>query len=92
MSNVENKTRTSRMKNLNILYQQAYGFATNMNTFVTYFNKNREYNSLIILTDGFIPEKSVNTFKPMLMVICSKGEKVEKVKELNWNNVIKIQN
>ena len=34
MSNVENKTRTSRMKNLNILYQQAYGFATNMNTFV----------------------------------------------------------
>ena len=45
-----------------------------------------------ILTDGFIPEKSVNTFKPMLMVICSKGEKVEKVKELNWNNVIKIQN
>ena len=65
---------------------------TNMNPFVTYFNKNREYNSLIILTDGFIPEKSVNTFKPMLMVICSKGEKVEKVKELNWNNVIKIQN
>ena len=64
---------------------------TNMNPFVTYFNKNREYNSLIILTDGFIPEKSVNTFKPMLMVICSKGEKVEKVKELNWNNVIKIQ-
>jgi hypothetical protein len=30
---------------------------TNMNPFVTYFNKNREYNSLIILTDGFIPEK-----------------------------------
>ena len=64
---------------------------TNMNPFVEYFNKNRQYNSLVILTDGFIPEKSVNTFKPLLTVICSKGEKVEKVKELGWNNVIKIQ-
>jgi len=64
---------------------------TNMNPFVTYFNKNREYNSLIILTDGFIPKKSVTTFKPLLMVVCSKGEKVEIVKELGWNNVIKIQ-
>ena len=64
---------------------------TNMNPFVEYFNKNRQYNSLVILTDGFIPEKSVNTFKPLLTVICSKGEKVEKVKELGWNNTIKIQ-
>lgn len=64
---------------------------TNMNPFVEYFNKNRQYNSLVILTDGFIPEKSVTTFKPLLTVICSKGEKVEKVKELGWNNVIKIQ-
>jgi predicted metal-dependent peptidase len=65
---------------------------TNMNPFVKYLNENRQYNSLVILTDGFIPEKSVTTFKPLLTVICSKGEKVEKVKELNWNNVIKIQN
>ena len=64
---------------------------TNMNPFVEYLNKNRQYNSLVILTDGFIPEKSVTTFKPLLTVICSKGEKVEKVKELGWNNVIKIQ-
>ena len=64
---------------------------TNMNPFVEYFNKNKQYNSLVILTDGFIPEKSVNTFKPLLTVICSKGEKVEKVKELGWNNTIKIQ-
>ena len=64
---------------------------TNMNPFVEYFNKNRQYNSLVILTDGFIPEKSVTTFKPLLTVICSKGEKVEKVKELGWNNAIKIQ-
>jgi predicted metal-dependent peptidase len=65
---------------------------TNMNPFVKYLNENRQYNSLVILTDGFIPEKSVTTFKPLLTVICSKGEKVERVKELGWNNVIKIQN
>lgn len=64
---------------------------TDMNPFITYFNENRQYNSLIILTDGFVGEKTVNTFKPMLTVVCSKGEKIETMKTNGWNNVIKIQ-
>ena len=64
---------------------------TDMNPFIIYFNENRQYNSLIILTDGEIGEKTVNTFKPMLMVICSTGEKVETVQANGWGNVIKIQ-
>jgi len=65
---------------------------TDMNPFITYFNENRQYNSLIILTDGEIGEKTVNTFKPMLMVVCSNGSKVEEVQANGWGNVIKIQN
>jgi len=64
---------------------------TDMNPFVKYFNENRKYNSLIVLTDGFIPERAVNSFKPMLMVLSSNGSSIEEVKELNWGNIIKIQ-
>jgi predicted metal-dependent peptidase len=64
---------------------------TDMNPFIQYFNEHRQYNSLIILTDGEIGEKTVNTFKPTLMVICSNGSKVEEVQANGWGNVIKIQ-
>jgi len=64
---------------------------TNMNPFIEYFNEHKQYNSLIILTDGAIGEKTVNTFKPMLMVLCSSGETVETVQSNGWGNVIKIQ-
>jgi predicted metal-dependent peptidase len=65
---------------------------TDMNPFIEYFNSNKKYNSLIILTDGEIGEKTVNTFKPMLTVLCSKGANIEEVKENGWGNVIKIIN
>jgi predicted metal-dependent peptidase len=64
---------------------------TDMNPFIEYINKHRQYSSLIVLTDGFIGEKTSNTFKPMLTVICSNGEKIDIVKENGWGNVIKIQ-
>ena len=64
---------------------------TDMNPFIEHFNENRQYNSLVILTDGFIGEKTINTFKPMLTVVCSKGEEIETMKTNGWNNVIKIQ-
>jgi len=64
---------------------------TDMNPFIDYVNKHRHYNSLIILTDGFIGEKTTNTLKPMLTVICSKGDTIENVKENGWGNIIKIQ-
>jgi predicted metal-dependent peptidase len=64
---------------------------TDMNPFITYFNENRQYNSLIILTDGHIGNREVKSFKPMLTVLCSHGEKIEAVKENGWGNVIKIQ-
>ena len=64
---------------------------TDMNPFIDYANKHKQYSSLIVLTDGFIGEKTSNTFKPMLTVICSNGEKIETVKENGWGNVIKIQ-
>ena len=64
---------------------------TNMNLFIEYFNEHKQYNSLIILTDGAIGEKTVNTFKPMLMVLCSSGETIETVQSNGWGNVIKIQ-
>jgi predicted metal-dependent peptidase len=63
---------------------------TDMNPFIEYVNKHKEYSNLIVLTDGFIPERSINTFKPLLTVICSNGEEVTKVKELGWINTIKI--
>jgi predicted metal-dependent peptidase len=64
---------------------------TNMNPFIKYFNENKQYNSLIILTDGFIGERTVKSFKPMLTVICSNGEDLDKLREEGWGNIIKIQ-
>jgi predicted metal-dependent peptidase len=64
---------------------------TDMNVFIEYFNKHKQYNSLIILTDGFIGEKTINTFKPMLTVLTSNGAVLEEVKNNKWGNVIKIQ-
>jgi len=63
---------------------------TDMNPFITYFNEHREFNSLIILTDGHIGENKVKTLKPMMMVICSSGDDVESVKENGWGHTIKI--
>jgi predicted metal-dependent peptidase len=64
---------------------------TDMNPFIEYVNKHKEYSNLIILTDGFIPKRSVNTFKPLLTVVCSNGEELETVREEGWTNTIKIQ-
>jgi predicted metal-dependent peptidase len=64
---------------------------TDMNPFIEYFNQHRQYNSLIILTDGFIGNCTVKTFKPTLMVISSNGEELETVKNNGWGNVLKIQ-
>lgn len=57
---------------------------TNMNPFIEYFNQNRQYTNLIILTDGFIGDNTVKTFRPTLMVLCSNGASVENVKENGW--------
>jgi len=65
---------------------------TNMNPFIKYFNENKQYNSLIILTDGFIGQREINTLKPTLLVLCSNGESIDKVKENGWGNTIKIVN
>lgn len=64
---------------------------TDMNPFIEYVNKHKQYSSLIVLTDGYIGEKTSNTLKPMLTVLCSRGEEIEVVKENGWGNVIKIQ-
>jgi predicted metal-dependent peptidase len=61
-----------------------------MNPFIEYFNKNKQYTNLIILTDGFIGSNTVKTFKPTLMVLCSKGASVEEVKDNGWGSTIKI--
>ena len=63
---------------------------TNMNPFIEYFNKHKEFNSLIILTDGFIGNNTVKSFKPTLMVISSNGADVEIVRNTGWGNTIKI--
>jgi len=63
---------------------------TDMNPFIEYFNDHKEFNSLIILTDGWIGMNEVKTFKPMMMVICSSGESIESVKENGWGHTIKI--
>lgn len=63
---------------------------TDMNPFIEYFNKHKEFNSLIILTDGYIGSRTVQSFKPTLLVICSNGESIEVVKENGWGNTIKI--
>ena len=54
-------------------------------------NQNKQYTNLIILTDGYIGEKTSNTFKPMLTVLCSNGAPIETVKNDGWGNIIKIQ-
>ena len=63
---------------------------TDMNPIIDYFNDHRQYSSLIILTDGFIGEREIRSHKPTMMVLCKKGEEVEKVKE-SWGHTIKIQ-
>ena len=63
---------------------------TDMNPFIEYFNKHKEFNSLIILTDGYIGSRTIQSFKPTLLVICSNGESIEVVKENGWGNTIKI--
>jgi len=63
---------------------------TDMNPIIDYFNDHRQYSSLIILTDGFIGEREIHSHKPTMMVLCKKGEEVEKVKE-SWGHTIKIQ-
>jgi predicted metal-dependent peptidase len=63
---------------------------TDMNPFIEYFNQNRQYTNLIILTDGFIGDNTVKTFRPTLMVLCSNGASVENVKENGWGSTIKI--
>ena len=63
---------------------------TDMNPFIEYFNKHKEFNSLIILTDGYIGSRAIQSFKPTLLVLCSNGESIEAVKENGWGNTIKI--
>ena len=63
---------------------------TDMNPFIEYVNKHKQYSNLIVLTDGHIPERLLNTFKPLLTVVCSDGNDINAVKELGWTNTIKI--
>ena len=63
---------------------------TDMNPFIYYFNEHKEYNSLIILTDGFIGENKIKSFKPTLMVITPSGESLDVIKEGGWGNSIKM--
>lgn len=63
---------------------------TDMNPFIEYFNKHKEFNSLIILTDGYIGNNEVKSFKPTLMVISSNGADAEIVRSAGWGNTIKI--
>jgi len=63
---------------------------TDMNPFIEYFNKHKEFNSLIILTDGYIGNNTVKSFKPTIMVITADGESVDTVKENGWGNTIKM--
>jgi predicted metal-dependent peptidase len=63
---------------------------TDMNPFIEYFNEHREFNSLIILTDGYIGSNRIKSFKPTIMVITADGENVDIVKENGWGNTIKM--
>ena len=63
---------------------------TDMNPFIEYFNQNKQYTNLIILTDGFIGSNIVKTFRPTLMVLCSQGASIEEVKNNGWGSTIKI--
>jgi predicted metal-dependent peptidase len=65
---------------------------TDMNPIIEYFNKNRQYSNLVILTDGYIGERTVNSFKPTMMVISRHGANIEDVKKSDWGHTIKIQN
>jgi len=70
-------------------YIQGRG-GTDMNPFIEYFNQNKQYTNLIILTDGFIGSNTIKTFKPTLMVLCSQGASIEEVKNNGWGSTIKI--
>jgi len=70
-------------------YVQGRG-GTDMNPFIEYFNQNKQYTNLIILTDGFIGSNTIKTFKPTLMVLCSQGASIEEVKNNGWGSTIKI--
>jgi len=63
---------------------------TDMNPIIEYFNEQRHYSSLIILTDGFIGERNVRSYKPTMMVLCKAGADMETVKQ-SWGHTIKIQ-
>ena len=63
---------------------------TDMNPFIEYFNKHKEFNSLIILTDGYIGSNTIKSFKPTIMVITADGENIDTVKENGWGNTIKM--
>jgi predicted metal-dependent peptidase len=63
---------------------------TDMNPFIEYFNKHKEFNSLIILTDGYIGSNRIKSFKPTLMVITPSGESLDVIKEGGWGNSIKM--
>jgi predicted metal-dependent peptidase len=63
---------------------------TDMNPFIEYFNKHKEFNSLIILTDGYIGSNTIKSFKPTIMVITADGENIDIVKENGWGNTIKM--
>jgi predicted metal-dependent peptidase len=63
---------------------------TDMNPFIEYFNEHKEFNSLIILTDGYIGSNRIKSFKPTIMVITADGESVDIVKENGWGNTIKM--
>jgi len=63
---------------------------TDMNPIIEYFNEQRHYSSLIILTDGHIGERNVRSYKPTMMVLCKAGADMETVKQ-SWGHTIKIQ-
>jgi len=63
---------------------------TDMNIFIEHFNKNKQYTNLIILTDGYIGNNTIKTFKPTLMVLSPKGASIEKIKQDGWGPTIKM--
>ena len=63
---------------------------TDMNPIIEYFNEQRHYSSLIILTDGYIGERNIHSHKPTMMVLCKVGADIETVKQ-SWGHTIKIQ-
>ena len=63
---------------------------TDMNPIIEYFNKHKQYSNLIILTDGYIGERTVNSFKPTMIVLSRNGADVDETKK-SWGYTIKIQ-